>query len=305
MSEPSPSTSQPILPPGPLLLISLKLYFTPDRTIAYLHSLLPLAQRTHQLLRPKASAPQPQTITFALLPDFLTLWPCAEILRNSASPDKRQNQGQGQGEGETHDAPLLLGAQDCFWEPHGAYTGEVSPLSIKTLGASIVELGHAERRKLFGETDAHVAKKAVAAVQSGLIPLICVGEVSPPGAVASESVGRALGGIKPQVLSVLEAMDKGATVIFAYEPVWAIGAAKPAGVEHVGGVVGGIRGLVDGFGRTGETRIVYGGSAGPGLWGGDEGLRKRGGGLDGMFLGRFAHDIKGVERIVGEVVESL
>jgi triosephosphate isomerase (TIM) len=113
--------------------------------------------------------------------------------------------------------------------------------------------------------------------------------------------------LAPQVQSVLRAVPPDAPVILAYEPVWAIGAARPAGVDFVGPVVGAIREVVKSVqGRTGTTRVVYGGSAGPGLWSGKtnggDGLGKY---VDGMFLGRFAHEIAGVQAVVEEVKESI
>jgi triosephosphate isomerase (TIM) len=71
---------------------------------------------------------------------------------------------------------IRLGAQDCFWGDSGAYTGEVSPACLKSLGVSMVELGHAERRRLFGEIDEQVVKKARAVERNGMTPLVCVGE---------------------------------------------------------------------------------------------------------------------------------
>lgn len=137
-----------------------------------------------------------------------------------------------------------------------------------------------------------------------MIPLVCVGEVSAPvkNGPMSMSVGNALREVGPQVRSVLEAVPRDAPLILAYEPVWAIGAERPAGVEYVGPVVQGIREIVKNVsGRTGETRVVYGGSAGPGLWG-KGGLGEC---VDGMFLGRFAHETSGVKEVVDEVVETI
>ena len=115
-------------------------------------------------------------------------------------------------------------------------------------------------------------------------------------------VGNALREIRPQVMSVLEAVPRAAPVIVAYEPVWAIGAEKPAAVEYVEPVVQGIKELLRSVsGRTGETRVVYGGSAGPGLWG----KGRLGACVDGIFLGRFAHEISLVKEVVDEVVETL
>lgn len=113
--------------------------------------------------------------------------------------------------------------------------------------------------------------------------------------------------LTPQIVSVLEAVPRDAPVILAYEPVWAIGATEPAGVEYVGPVVQAIRECVGTVkGRTGVTKVVYGGSAGPGLWSGkSNGGNGLGKWVDGMFLGRFAHKVEGVREVVDEVLESM
>ncbi|KAL3474911.1 triosephosphate isomerase [Aspergillus californicus] len=274
----------PVLPKK-LLLISLKMYFTPTRTLDYCRA----------LLDPKNDIVRPQNrskLLLALIPDFLTIYPCAEIIKEYESTLPKD-------ESPSLPAPFLLGAQDCFWEPLGAYTGEVSPLSLSSMGVSIVELGHAERRSIFGETDELAARKAAAACAQGMVPLMCIGEVSAPGSVASEAVGLAVRECEVQVRSVLDAIPENAPVIFAYEPVWAIGQPKPAGVDHISAVVDGLRTLIGQ--RPGDVRILYGGSAGPGLWG-SGGLGKA---VDGMFLGRFAHEIDGVRKVVREVEETL
>ncbi|KAJ5924052.1 triosephosphate isomerase [Penicillium verhagenii] len=274
----------PILPEK-LLLISLKMYFTPGRTLEYMRGLLDPA---NEIVNPANR----NKLLLALIPDFLTIWPCAEILKEYES----QLTASGS---LTPDSPppFLLGAQDCMWEEGGAYTGEVSPASIRALGCSIVELGHAERRALFGETDEQTARKAAATCAQGMIPLVCVGEITEPGAIASQAVGQAVAECAVLVRAVLAAIPAEAPVIFAYEPVWAIGKPKPAGVDHVGAVVEGIRGVIGGR----PARVLYGGSAGPGLWG-EGGLGKA---VDGMFLGRFAHELEGVRKVVREVEESL
>ncbi|PKX98907.1 triose-phosphate isomerase [Aspergillus novofumigatus IBT 16806] len=247
------ATTKTTFPPLPktLLIISLKMYFTPDRTLSYLRDLL---------------APPTKSLLLALVPDFLTIYPCAQIIKDWAAGFKLPSDFDPE-------PPFLLGAQDCFWEAAGAYTGEVSPASLHSLGVRLVELGHAERRALFGETDEQVARKAAAAVAHGLIPLVCIGEVTAPGAIASEAVGLA-------VRAVLGAIPSAAPVIFAYEPVWAIGKANPAGVDHVAAVVEGIRAVIGE--REGQVRAV-----------------------DGMFLGRFAHEIEGVKKVVQEVEQTL
>jgi triosephosphate isomerase (TIM) len=277
-----------------ILLISTKAYFSPSRTLGYLKSLvdpyngiLPLPASS------QSSIASSGALQLALIPDFLTIYPCAELLAQHSKSL------------EPASWPLLLGAQNCFWEAsEGPYTGEIVPSSLRSLGCSIVELGHAERRRYLSETDETTARKAEAVCACGMIPLVCVGEVSGPArdGPMSMAVGNALREIRPQVTTVLEAVPKDAPVILAYEPVWAIGAEKPAGVEYVGPVVQAIREVVKKLcARTGETRVVYGGSAGPGLWG----KGRLGEWVDGMFLGRFAHEISGVKSVVDEVVESM
>ncbi|KAJ5758741.1 triosephosphate isomerase [Penicillium odoratum] len=273
----------PVLPEK-LLLISLKMYFTPSRTLDYMRNLLDPA---NEIVNPANS----NKLLLALIPDFLTIWPCAEILK------EYESQLLASGSITPGSSPFLLGAQDCMWEQSGAFTGEVSPASIRALGCSIVELGHAERRALFGETDEQTARKAAATCTQGMVPLVCVGEITAPGAVASEAVGQAVSECAVLIRAVLAAIPVDAPVIFAYEPVWAIGKPKPAGVDHVGAVVEGIRGVIG----SRPARVLYGGSAGPGLWGAG-GLGKA---VDGMFLGRFAHEIEGVRKVVREVEESL
>ncbi|PGH27036.1 hypothetical protein AJ80_01221 [Polytolypa hystricis UAMH7299] len=289
----APSTMPPQYPvlPKTLLLISLKMYFTPSRTLSYLRALL---DPQNDIIRPQNR----EKLLLALIPDFLTIYPCAEIIREFTATTTGNN------DDEKLPVPFLLGAQDCFWEPLGAYTGEVSPLSLHSMGVSIVELGHAERRAIFHENDNNVARKAAAASTQGMIPLVCVGEVAVPGSVFADAVDAAVKECGVQVEAVLSAIPATAPVIFAYEPVWAIGKPKPAGVEHVAAVVRGIRGVVErvsGGERVGEVRVLYGGSAGPGLWG-EGGLGKA---VDGMFLGRFAHEVEGVRKVVREVEESL
>ncbi|OQD67897.1 hypothetical protein PENPOL_c003G04669 [Penicillium polonicum] len=277
--------SYPILPEK-LLLISLKMYFTPDQTLTYLHALL---NPTNEIVHPANK----DKLLLALIPDFLTIWPCAQIL-------KEYETNLANTTGTPNPTPaFLLGAQDCFWESQGAYTGEVSPSSIRALGCSIVELGHAERRAIFNETDAQTARKAAATCAQRMVPLVCIGEVTAPGPIASQAVGQAVTECAVLVRAVLAAIPHDAPVIFAYEPVWAIGQPKPAGVDHVAAVVQGIRAVIGV--RAGTARVLYGGSAGPGLWG-TGGLGRA---VDGMFLGRFAHQIEGVREVVREVEETL
>ena len=200
---------------------------------------------------------------------------------------------------EVQAAPqILLGAQDCHAEDSGAYTGEVSPLMLKQLGCSMVILGHADRRAApFHENDDLVGGKARAVARNGMIPLVCIGERNKSN-VMSEGVGIAIRECSSQITSVLLSVPPEAPIIFAYEPVWAIGAQEPAPADHILNVTKGLKEIIKSEGRRREFRILYGGSAKPGTW---ATLKD---GLDGLFLGRFAHDIGNFKRVIQEVQAS-
>ena len=209
-----------------------------------------------------------------VIPDFLAILPTHDVLKHTS---------------------VMLGAQDAFWEDSGAYTGEISPLSLAQAGVRIVEMGHAERRRIFGETDEQVALKAAAATRNDLIPLVCIGEKS-HGSIASAAVGLAIEECRPQVMSILSAMPDESEIILAYEPVWAIGAKEPADADHVINVTKELRRMA--AGRKGLTRILYGGSAGPGTF------KRLAKGVDGLFLGRFAHDLNNLKQVISELGEA-
>ncbi|KAI5303159.1 hypothetical protein KEM56_007849 [Ascosphaera pollenicola] len=276
------ATKYPVIP-DTLLIISLKMYFTPPRTLKYLQDLLNV--ENHVLL------PQNRDkILVALIPDFLSIWPCAQIIRSQYPESFPAPSEESSGD---RPLPFLLGAQDCFWEDQGAYTGEVSPFHLSQLGVSIVEVGHAERRDIFNETDEMTAKKAAAISRNGMIPLVCIGENNGPGPVSL-----AVQQCEMQVKPVLDALDEEAPVVFAYEPVWAIGKPRPASVAHVEAVAKGVREVIGA--RKGTVKVIYGGSAGPGLWR-EGGLKKA---VDGMFLGRFAHQVDGVRLVIREIEDG-
>jgi triosephosphate isomerase len=246
--------------PRRIVGVSLKMYFDLPATLSYIRGVLQLDADAWN-----------SSIDLFVIPDFVSLTESARILEPSS---------------------ILLGAQDTCWEDKGAYTGEVSPVVLRQAGARIVEIGHAERRAMFGETDETVAKKAGAAARNGLIPLVCIGEKT-HHSIASAAVGAAIKECTTQVTSVLAAVPDDTEVILAYEPVWAIGAAEPADPDHVVNVTKELRNLA--AGRQGTTRIVYGGSAGPGTY------AKIAEGVDGLFLGRFAHDIQNLKKVIEEV----
>ena len=164
---------------------------------------------------------------------------------------------------ETADTPIQLGAQNLHWEASGAYTGETSPAMLVDLCRYVI-IGHSERRAMFGETDESVNKKVKAALQAGLLPIMCVGETleENKAGLTAEVVSRMVReGLKD--LTALQATD----VIIAYEPVWAIGtglAATPDGANAVHRDV--IRPILrEMFGQLvgNGMRILYGGSVTP------------------------------------------
>lgn len=249
--------------PKRLLGTSLKMYFDLPSTLRYVDAVASLAPTAEQA-----------EIDLFVIPDFLTILPSQAKLK---------------------DTPVLLGAQNTYSSDNGAFTGEVSPLSLAQAGVRIVEVGHAERRRIFGERDEDVAAKCEAVCRNKMVPLVCIGEKSEPaqGVPASAAVGKAVEECRPQVQAALRGVPEDAEVVLAYEPVWAIGASQPAGADHVVGVAQGLRGMVEG--RKGRTRILYGGSAGPGTF---EALKE---GVDGLFLGRFAHDTENLRKVIEEM----
>lgn len=189
-------------------------------------------------------------------------------------------------------AGLRVGAQDLGAEDEGAYTGEVSGRVLAELGCTLVEVGHAERRTLFGETEEVVAAKTTAALRNGLTPVLCVGEPEQHG--PEDAVAEVLGQIDSALAPAREQGLEGPVVV-AYEPVWAIGAPEPADADHIRSVAAALRRHVAPDPLL-PGRVIYGGSAGPGLW------PRIADSVDGLFLGRFAHDPAAVARILDEVV---
>jgi len=156
-----------------------------------------------------------------------------------------------------------LGAQDVFWEAEGAFTGQVSPKMLAAAGCRYVIIGHSERRQFFAEIDDTVNRKIRAALKSGLIPVMCVGESE-----KQREAGQTFSILDKQVKDGLKsfvAAELGSLVI-AYEPVWAIGTGKTATATQAEEAHAFIRSLINGlFGAdlAGSVRILYGGSVKP------------------------------------------
>jgi len=142
-----------------------------------------------------------------------------------------------------------LGAQDCFWEEKGAFTGEISPLMLKDLNCQYVILGHSERR-ILGETDEIINKKLKAVLKAKLTPILCIGETA-----KERKKGKTFKVLKNQ-LKVLNnlTIQQFSNLILAYEPVWAIGTGKPCGIEEAREVRLFIKSILK------NVPVLYGGS---------------------------------------------
>lgn len=158
---------------------------------------------------------------------------------------------------------IKLGAQNLFWEEKGAFTGEISPPMLKDAGCEFAVIGHSERRQYFGEMDETVNKKIKAALNHGLMPIMCLGE-----SLEERERGETINKVENQLKAGLEGLDKEKMrqVIIAYEPIWAIGTgltATPAQAEEVHAFIR--EKLVDNYGNEiGSCVIIlYGGSVKP------------------------------------------
>jgi triosephosphate isomerase len=160
-------------------------------------------------------------------------------------------------------SPLLLGGQDLYWEKSGAFTGAVSGPLLADAGCRCVIIGHSERRQYFGETDAAVNRKAVAALESSLTPVVCVGEPleKREQGVTKEFIRKQLEeGIRPL------GEEKAGKIVIAYEPIWAIGTGKTATPQIAQETHAFIRSwLAERFGPAlaAALRLLYGGSVKP------------------------------------------
>ncbi|MBM3977805.1 MAG: triose-phosphate isomerase [Planctomycetes bacterium] len=181
-------------------------------------------------------------VDVALFPPFVYLDEVAKVLAGS---------------------PVALGAQNMCDEPSGAFTGEISAAMLRDVGCRLVLLGHSERRHVYGEGDALVARKLRAALAAGLDPVLCVGET-----LTERDANRTEEVVRRQTLAGLEGLEPRdmSRVTIAYEPVWAIGTGRNATARQAGEVHTFLRGVLagrfdDGVAQT--TRILYGGSVKP------------------------------------------
>jgi triosephosphate isomerase len=156
-----------------------------------------------------------------------------------------------------------VGAQDVYWKEEGAFTGEISPVMLTAIGCTHVIIGHSERRQYFGETDDTVNLKLKAALEHGLVPIACIGEV-----LEEREAGLTEDVLRRQCLRAFNTISakKAAKLVIAYEPVWAIGTGKTATPQMASDAHALIRGeAAKAFGEefASRLRILYGGSVKP------------------------------------------
>ena len=218
-------------------------------------------------------------IEVAVAPSYVSLYPVHLIVENT---------------------PILLAAQNVYYEKEGAYTGEISVGMLKSVGCSYCIVGHSERRKLFWETDSAVNLKVKALLEGGIIPILCVGET-----LEEREAGKTLEVVKHQILEALRGINISSAedMVIAYEPVWAIGTGRVARPEQAQEVHAFIRDILkDLFGDlAGGIRILYGGSVKPdnikGL------MRERD--IDGALVGGASLKVKDFSEIVINALEVI
>jgi triosephosphate isomerase len=178
-------------------------------------------------------------VEIVVAPSFIGVYPVAEAARNTN---------------------IGVAAQDLYWEREGAFTGEVAPAMIVEAGAEYAIIGHSERRRLFGETDAIVNRKVVAAIGAGLTPIVCIGET-----LEERERDETLAVLDRQIRDGLDQVTV-AELVIAYEPVWAIGTGRTATAAQAGEAHAHIRKrLRQWFGADPAERchVIYGGSVKP------------------------------------------
>jgi triosephosphate isomerase len=212
-------------------------------------------------------------VEIVLAPAFLAVHAVAEAARNTI---------------------IGVAAQDLHWEREGAFTGEVSAEMVKEAGAEYAIVGHSERRRLFGESDAIVNRKAMAALGAGLTPIVCIGET-----LEERERDETLAVLDRQIKDGLDRItaDQVAEIVVAYEPVWAIGTGRTATAAQAGEAHAHIRQrLRQWFGADAAERchIIYGGSVKP------DNIREliAETDVDGALVGGASLDVRGFAEIV-------
>jgi triosephosphate isomerase len=212
-----------------LIAANWKMYKTPDQTRAFFRDFLPMISEHDR-------------DEIAVCPPFLDIPAAIETTRGSS---------------------VAIGAQNMYWEKEGAFTGEISPGMLLAVGCTHVIIGHSERRQYFGEIDDTVNLKLKAALEAGLTPIVCVGEV-----LEEREAGLTEDVLRRQCVRAFHAISgkKASKLVMAYEPVWAIGRGKTATPQLASEAHQLIRseaGKALGEELAGKLRILYGGSVKP------------------------------------------
>jgi triosephosphate isomerase len=214
-------------------------------------------------------------VEIVLAPPFTAIHTVAEAARNSR---------------------IGVAGQDLYWEREGAFTGEVSAAMLKEAGAEYVIIGHSERRRLFNETDETVNKKLLAGLGAGLTPIVCIGET-----LAERDGSETLSVLDRQIKAGLDGLngDQVASLVIAYEPVWAIGTGRNATPEQAGEAHAHIRSrLRQWFGghAADQCHVIYGGSVKP------DNIHELVllPDVDGALVGGASLDVRGFSQIVAK-----
>ena len=214
-----------------------------------------------------------QDVEIVVAPPFTALHAVAEALRNTN---------------------VAVAGQDLHWEREGAFTGAISAAMVKEAGAELVILGHSERRRLFGDSDANVNRKMTAALGAGLTPILCVGET-----LEERDRNETLAVLDRQLKAALDAAtaQQVADLVIAYEPVWAIGTGRVATTAQAQEAHAHIRGRIrQWFGADAAERchVIYGGSVKP------DNIRDlvKQPDVDGALVGGASLDVRGFFEIV-------
>jgi triosephosphate isomerase (TIM) len=213
----------------PVIAGNWKMFKTPQEGVAYIRELVPLTKGV-------------ATVEIVVAPPFTAVHSVADA---------------------AHGTAIAVGAQDLYWEREGAFTGEISAQMLRSSGATWVIVGHSERRTLFGETNASVNKKLMAAMAGQLVPIVCIGET-----LAERDGGETMAVLDRQIRESLDGVtgEQLASIVIAYEPVWAIGTGRTATPAQAGEAHAHIRQRLRqwfGIEAADKCRILYGGSVKP------------------------------------------
>ena len=244
----------------PLIVANWKMFKTVQEAVFYVKQLRGLVKDASD-------------VKVVVAPPFTALHAAAEAARNT---------------------PVGIAAQDMHWEREGAFTGEVSAAMIAEAGAEFVIVGHSERRRLFHETDETVNRKALAALGAELTPIVCIGET-----LEEREAGQMLAVLDRQIKQGFDEVtgEQVASLVIAYEPVWAIGTGRHATPEQAGEAHAHIRSrLRQWFGgpAADACRVIYGGSVKPDNIGDLIALPD----VDGALVGGASLDVRGFFEIV-------